>query len=296
MRVFAFGCSFTEYGWPTWADFVGRHYVATRQAEYYNFGLAGTGNYYILASMLKADADYQFTPDDVILVCWSSWNREDRFLLDPDVAVLAPGWTNQGNVLNGSTYDEDFIKKYWSLEHDVIKNITSIQAVRKLFSLSWEMTITPVEHAAKLEQASPELLTVLLDYLDTVKNRWDVKPKQHWPRNSVEYKMRRFDGHPPPAEHYEKAQQVVRHISSENLDPVCAKLLQDYNHFWETEMGDVQIHDQWWEQKGSLFDHWYAGRNTWGKDVVWLWGQGVEGIGQERVRDYLTDFVRRDRD
>lgn len=37
-RFFAFGCSYTSYHWPTWADYVG---MSPEFDEAYNFGMAG---------------------------------------------------------------------------------------------------------------------------------------------------------------------------------------------------------------------------------------------------------------
>ena len=40
-RVFAFGCSFTHYSYPTWANLIA---YQNTDAEFYNFGKAGMGN------------------------------------------------------------------------------------------------------------------------------------------------------------------------------------------------------------------------------------------------------------
>ena len=43
-RVFAFGCSFTCYRWPTWADLIGKQ---CEGAEFRNYGKSGAGNLFI---------------------------------------------------------------------------------------------------------------------------------------------------------------------------------------------------------------------------------------------------------
>jgi len=291
-RVFAFGCSLTDYGWPTWADFVGRHWVSTAGAEFHNYGLAGAGNNYIFHSMIKADAQYQFTDKDLIMVCWSSWNREDRFLSHPDVVHSVPGWTNQGNVLVGEQYDENFLDRYWSLENDIINNISSILAVRKLFHLDWEMHIAPIEHADRLTQCSPQTLKMLLDWQDQ-HTYWAVKSKEEWPRNSLEYKLRRFDGHPPPTEHFQKAQHIVRSLSGTELHTDCEQLLKNINLSWLTALKDVHIHDQWWESQADNFNNWAPGTSEWRKNHVHLWGIGAgEEHGYKTIRQYLDRFLK----
>ena len=47
-RLFAFGCSFTGYGWPTWADIIGQSF------DYYeNWGKSGIGNYLISSRVVE---------------------------------------------------------------------------------------------------------------------------------------------------------------------------------------------------------------------------------------------------
>jgi hypothetical protein len=47
-RLFTFGCSFTQYIWPTWAD------ILAREFEYYeNWGSSGAGNQYIFHSLVE---------------------------------------------------------------------------------------------------------------------------------------------------------------------------------------------------------------------------------------------------
>ena len=38
-RLFTFGCSFTKYTWPTWADLLGLEFD-----EFENWGVSGGGN------------------------------------------------------------------------------------------------------------------------------------------------------------------------------------------------------------------------------------------------------------
>ena len=62
-RFFAFGCSYTDYSWPTWADIIGINF-----SFYKNYGKAGCSNLYILQKFLEAHDKYNFNQDDVIVV------------------------------------------------------------------------------------------------------------------------------------------------------------------------------------------------------------------------------------
>lgn len=73
-RFFAFGCSFTNYAWPTWADIIGQDIPV-----YENWGARGGGNHFIFNSVVEAHTRHNFTKDDLVIIMWSSVSREDRY-------------------------------------------------------------------------------------------------------------------------------------------------------------------------------------------------------------------------
>ena len=100
-RFFAFGCSFTRYMWPTWADLVATKF---NKENYYNYGSPGSGNIYIHNCLMYADQFHKINKDDLVIICWSSFNREDVFvkgkwvrLLDRDGAI--DHWDNTGYLI-----------------------------------------------------------------------------------------------------------------------------------------------------------------------------------------------------
>ena len=126
MRIFTFGCSFTNYWWPTWADILA-HDVG---CDYYNFGNSGLGNVGIFSRMVQADNKYNFTPDDKIYVMWSGWHRVDR--------VNEDGWWTQEN-------NNELLKKDWSMPNYVMKNYVSIISANKMFDITWQGHMSEVE-------------------------------------------------------------------------------------------------------------------------------------------------------
>ena len=72
-RLFTFGCSFTRYKWPTWADALSPQFD-----QYYNFGKGGGGNSFILWSLAECDARHAIKSDDTVIIMWTSRDREDR--------------------------------------------------------------------------------------------------------------------------------------------------------------------------------------------------------------------------
>ena len=129
-RLFTFGCSFTFWPWPTWADIIAYELAI----PYENWGMSGLGNVGIHARLLECDLKNSFTEDDIILIVWSSWTREDRY----DVATCKfgrPTWTASGDILH--TYDKNFIDNYWSMNNDVVKNSTAIISANRMFDIKF---------------------------------------------------------------------------------------------------------------------------------------------------------------
>lgn len=131
-RFYAFGCSWTKHVWPTWADII----AYDLNIPYENWGMSGSGNSAIQSRIHECDLQNSFTKKDLIIVCWSSWTREDRYINK---------WLSGGNIFNNSYYDESFIKKYWSWENDVIKNSTIINLTNKAYDglIAYQMSMLP---------------------------------------------------------------------------------------------------------------------------------------------------------
>ncbi|MEY4332282.1 MAG: hypothetical protein RLZZ196_1020 [Bacteroidota bacterium] len=121
-RVFTFGCSFTGYNYPTWADIL-IYELELRNIEGYNFGRSGAGNLYITCKLWEANAKFQFTKDDEIYICWTDWNREDRY-------VNNRGWLTPGNLGSQDSYDEAWLKKWQSGKFSVIRDCTLIKSTQ----------------------------------------------------------------------------------------------------------------------------------------------------------------------
>mgnify|MGYP003630184680 CR=1 FL=1 len=97
-RLFAFGCSFTNYYWPTWADVIAHDMPG---AHYTNTGKAGAGNTYILAQLSQAMQYYNIGEDDLVCIMWTSFYRQDSYRKGK--------WNVPGNI-----YSQDLIP------HDVV--------------------------------------------------------------------------------------------------------------------------------------------------------------------------------
>jgi hypothetical protein len=111
-RLFTFGCSLTNYYWPTWADILGRG------RDYQNWGLPGLGNMGIFLQVIEAGYKHNIGPDDQVVIMWSYLGREDRYVKDR--------WIAPGNLIR--EYDADWIEKYFCEKGSLIKELGCMAA------------------------------------------------------------------------------------------------------------------------------------------------------------------------
>ena len=97
-RLFTFGCSLTQFFYPTWADLLIWHF-GDKLEKSENWGKSGAGNQYIFTRIFEADSIYNFTKDDIIIVQWTSMLRDDRW-------IEGTGWHNAGNLYHGQLKHE----------------------------------------------------------------------------------------------------------------------------------------------------------------------------------------------
>lgn len=124
-RIFIFGCSFTHYCWPTWANILS--YEANEDTEIYNFGKTGGGNLFISERVIAANQRYRFTEDDLILLMWSTHCREDRY--------IEHGWETPGNIWTQGFYDSSFVKKYACVKGYMVRDLALMTMIRNTMQL-----------------------------------------------------------------------------------------------------------------------------------------------------------------
>ena len=176
-RLITFGCSFTDYSWPTWADII----ALDRGAAYENWAIGGGGNQQIARRAL-----YRYTrgfdATDVIMIQWTSITREDRFINER--------WRAEGSVFVSPTYRDDFVNKHWSWNNDVINTAHSRITTELLLKpwLKYQMAMTWHDGAERLVDN-----TKITDYWRSQLTDCDELP------NGVQtFGGRTGDGHPDP--------------------------------------------------------------------------------------------------
>jgi hypothetical protein len=215
-RFFAFGCSFTKYKWPTWADIIGAEFK-----QYLNYGEAGGGNHYIFNSFIECFKLHKINKDDVVGICWSNVLREDRY--------VKRGWILVGNIYDQVVYDKNFVDKFVCVRGSYIRDLAFISAVReilesigcKYFFLSMVDMINPDQYRLmNSDDIFNEIYRLHYDTLGIIKPSfhrvifnydWDSR-KELLKDNSNS----RYDWHPLPHEHLEYVERVIPEITISN--------------------------------------------------------------------------------
>lgn len=107
-RLFAFGCSFTCYIYPTWADLI--HKSMNPDTKFYNFGKSGGGNLFIASRISEANKKFRFNEDDLVVVMWSTFARIDFY--KTEVWHQPGGGESAGWITPGNIYTQDQLSKH----------------------------------------------------------------------------------------------------------------------------------------------------------------------------------------
>jgi len=113
-RLFTFGCSFTRYKWPTWADILGQEFNF-----FENWGLCGGGNLFIFNSVVECLIKNNLNKNDTVIVMWTNITREDGY--------TNHHWHQFGNIHSLSKRDKNFDDRGY-----FIRDIALIYATKNL--------------------------------------------------------------------------------------------------------------------------------------------------------------------
>jgi hypothetical protein len=231
-RFFAFGCSFTDYSYPTWADIVS---VEMPHAEYYNLGTSGSGNLLISNRIAQANCKFKFCETDLVMVMWSSAYREDRYVEDT--------WLSAGNIYTQAhAYDKNFVNNYCDPEGFMIRDMAILELtngyLKGLPCNSYQFIISsliaesgPRMNEAVNEQASFFMNKLRSIYPNTLSNiispavmeTLTITQRKWVGMNNDIY----IESHPDPAQYYNFLQHInlpLTDLSRAYVDDAMQKL------------------------------------------------------------------------
>lgn len=200
-RAFAFGCSFTNYVYPTWADMI---FYQMPGIEGYNFGQAGAGNQFIACKIAEANARFKFTETDFVMVMYTTAFREDRY--------IEGKWRTYGNIYNQQYFDKNFVKNYVDTAGCVIRDMAMINLSRSFVESlpcdSLFLRAAPIEFESR-DLMDDQIMNVLSVYEDTYNNFPATLQESMFPNGWVATMEKGspgnmfLDSHPLPVDYYD---------------------------------------------------------------------------------------------
>lgn len=237
-RIFTFGCSFTNYVWGTWANIIGYEF---NDCEWWDFGKSGAGNQFISLMITQADAYYQFTEDDLVLVNWTNISREDRYQVDKVKLDDNPGavqeiegrWITPGNIFSQNEFDQDFVSKWANMTYYAMRDFSTIAMSYEYlkntncqfhFMQMCEISETLDQWEGQTKNVIDEKIKTVIDlyqpYLQKIlpsfyRVLWNDDIGIKWKRDWRHIHRYFSDGHPLPIEHLEYLQKTFDYEFSE---------------------------------------------------------------------------------
>lgn len=240
-RFFAFGCSFTGYMYPTWSDIMSKNIP---NARYYNFGRSGGGNMFIASRLSEANRKYKFCETDLVMVMWSTFCREDRWLKDR-------GWITPGNIYTQGEYDfttNAYLCTWGDPITYLVRDLALIDItntfIKSLPCDSLSMLSVPFDY--QQEYNNNQVLTELMELYSDLEqsfppNMFDHQMNGVW-GNSCEYTVSWSDNphkdyHPSPKQYYEYLSKLNIPMSDEALSYAnnateILKQVREESDFW----------------------------------------------------------------
>lgn len=190
-RLFTFGCSYTKYIWPTWADF-----LSVEFDEYQNWGLPGIGCRGISERVAECHARNNFTPDDTIIIQWTTHLRHDFYHPKPTTKRI-PGWQTAGSIFSnfnwGILYDEEWTDTFFNEAAYIMhcfNHMILVQSLLKSTGAKWYMTsisdwpklssdLNTTESYFEKITKKEESVWKLYPHFEFYKKIWDDYP-DHW--------------------------------------------------------------------------------------------------------------------
>lgn len=212
MRIWTFGCSFTQYFYPTWADIL--IHEATQQGFHgENWGSCGKGNLYIANKVQECHARNTLGKNDWVFVCWSNYFREDSH-------TDKLGWHTPRSVFQQTEYRDGTVNGFGSAKYYAMRDLALIQAtqlsLQALGVNQYHFSILPMTggdrgmnkvssvYRTKFDgPAMMESLNLMLQDEETKRNRIRSFPPEN-PIDTLE------EWHPLPWEHLDYIKKYIQ--------------------------------------------------------------------------------------
>jgi hypothetical protein len=195
--------------WPTWADIISKEMP---DVEFHNFGISGSGNPLISYRIAEANNRYKFTDTDLIMVMFTTYCREDRWL-GPEYAdaIQSPnkGWLAGGNIYNNKYYPDSWVKNYADERGYLLRDAAVIDLTMKYLESIPSTThcmlsvpfVTNSESCDTTSQKPYDIVAVYENTFNKFKpSMYELELRGNWKQLEKDYTF--ADGHPSPIRYY----------------------------------------------------------------------------------------------
>jgi len=230
-RLFVFGCSFTSYIWPTWADMLGIEFP-----YYENWAISNTGNRAIAERVAECNAKNKFTEQDTVIVQWSSHTRHDWFIDEKDpITEENIGWAVNRVKGRKPKFQKlvDYIYSDKAYSMNTLNFVSMIQALLEQTKCKWFMT-----SIGDLRNLGYD--TIFSDKLE------DIKLPKKKIKNCLIWELY------PELKCYE---HIWTKYSNNWLNPIFPTVIENKNYIWKFEKDNyidfhptMFHHNLWLEQ------------------------------------------------
>jgi hypothetical protein len=215
-RLFTFGCSFTNYRYPTWAHILNK---SMPDCELHNLGRAAGGNLFILNRLTEANKKFKFNEDDLVVIMWTTSCREDRFANDE--------WLLSGNIFTQHVYSDDFVKEFCDPVGYLVRDLSLVELGKAYLSTlpcdNYMMLSVPFNY--QIYDKTEKTNDILNTYRDLIKSfpptLFELGMNRSW-TSDVEYIMSdgqlQIDYHPTPMDYYNYLTKLGFELSPEAKD------------------------------------------------------------------------------
>lgn len=246
-RFFAFGCSHVNYQYPTWADMLIES-LSQDNVEGFNCGRIGSGNLTIGSRIWDIHARYKYNSDDVIIISWSNFFREDRY-------HTQGGWHCPGNIFkNRTTYPFTFNNYRYNSErdtHDLMHYLMRdcmiiTSTVEGLKATGATVYTTHMNNPYKDETllSMPDESRILDMYRPWIEGSFESIMNHCWYegvgvdksrpryRNEMAPLTDIIEDHPLPLEHYDYLKNIIAPYTNIKIN----KSIEDYANYWQNRL------------------------------------------------------------
>ncbi len=116
-NLYTFGCSFTNFCYPTYADYLAPYYKT-----HYNLGFPGSGNKAIFHKISYLIHKGIISEGDTVTIQWSALAREDKLLNDGE-------WVGGGLITNTPIFNENYVNEFFSVKQKAYELLSFISTI-----------------------------------------------------------------------------------------------------------------------------------------------------------------------